>query len=352
MNLADYLSELLIQRNEVSIPGLGRFERIRINGYYNEQEAKFYPPGHKVKFVSEANDDDIFAEYVAGKKNISPASSKYFIEKFITKLREDASEGATPFADLGWFETAAGQLVFKPNDKVGNDPLFYGFAPVSVTKAGEVVSEDSPNNVFTEPEHIDIAIDPIAETTEEQQYAEGEAEGKKLLNIWLVLLIIITIVVLALLGTYQYNRVLFNRFNPFYQQPVIKKAVIVPVVTPKANVDTSKKAMATTDTSVTTNVATAPAATQELKTIDTLKEKGFAIRVDAFKREKIAIQTVNIYKSRGLDARIMPRSPRKLYKVIVGNYSTYNEAVTAKQELVRAKKIRKDSQVTSTNNKK
>jgi len=115
MNLADYLSELLGLHDEVNVPGLGYFIRNRVNAYYNDTEARFYPPYHQVKFVPQPKDDDTFAQYVADKKNISLASSKYFVEKFIIKLREDASGGKFLFADLGSFQTDLDQLVFKPN---------------------------------------------------------------------------------------------------------------------------------------------------------------------------------------------------------------------------------------------
>src|ERR1700744_4003433 len=105
MNLADYLSELLSQHDEVSVPGLGYFVRTRVNAYYDEREGLFSPPYHQVKFTPQPKDDDTFVQYVADKKNISLASSKYFAEKFISKLKEQALAGKYLFADLGLFYT-------------------------------------------------------------------------------------------------------------------------------------------------------------------------------------------------------------------------------------------------------
>ena len=140
MNLADYLSELLGQREEVNLPGLGCFVRERVNGYYNDKEEKFYPPYHHVKFVPESRDDDTFAQYVADKKNISLASSKYFAEKFISKLRDDAAKGSYPFADLGTFYTDEDELIFKPNDKIASDPAFYGYPAIKINKVRQTRS--------------------------------------------------------------------------------------------------------------------------------------------------------------------------------------------------------------------
>jgi cell division protein FtsN len=343
MNLADYLSELLVQRDEVSIPGLGHFERVRINGYYNDQDAKFYPPGHQVKFVPGEKDDDTFAEYIAGKKSISLASSKYFTEKFVSKLREDAAEAIVAFSDLGSFQTEDAQLVFKPNDKVGNDPSFYGFEPIAISKPAQTPSEEPAFTILSEPEPAEAV-----EATEEQQYIEGEAEGKKLLNIWLVLLLVITIIILAIFGAYQYYPNKFDRFNPFYHKTVLKKAVVVPAVIATGSTDTTKKAAAATDTSAKTT----PAATQGVKTTDTLNQTGYVIQIDAFKGRRMAEELVNHFEKLGLEARIMPRVPRHFYVVTIGRYTTHKDAEIAQEELVKAKKIRKDSQITLINPKK
>ena len=48
MDLGVYIGELLGLQGEVSVPGIGHFTQVRINGYYNEQENKFYPPAHEV----------------------------------------------------------------------------------------------------------------------------------------------------------------------------------------------------------------------------------------------------------------------------------------------------------------
>ncbi|HWZ16675.1 MAG TPA: SPOR domain-containing protein [Mucilaginibacter sp.] len=354
MNLADYLSELLVQRNEVSIPGLGHFQRVRINGYYNDQEAKFYPPGHQVKFVPGEKEDDTFAEYIAGKKSISLASSKYFTEKFVSKLKEDAAEGSVAFSDLGSFQTEGDQLVFKPNDTIGNDPSFYGYEPVGVSKPAQTYTEEPAFTMLSEPEPDEAYVSPV-ETTEEQQYIDGEAEGKKLLNIWLVLLIVITIVVFGLFGAYRYYPDTINRFNPFYHAAVLKKAKVVPVapvVIHKVDTDTTKKAVAAADTSVKTNAVTTPVATQQVKTTDTLNQTGYVIQVDAFKGQRMAEDLVNHFKKLGLEARIMPRAPRHFYVVTIGRYATHKDAEIAKEELVKAKKLRKDAQITLITPKK
>src|ERR1700709_924081 len=118
MNVPDYLKELLLQYNEVSVPGLGAFSMVRKNATYNEKEGKFYPPYHQVKFNPQSKDDNLFVKYLAEKKNILFETAKYIVEKFVSALLEQASRGSAAFADIGWFSKNNNELVFKPNDKL------------------------------------------------------------------------------------------------------------------------------------------------------------------------------------------------------------------------------------------
>ena len=186
MNLADYLSELLGLQDEVNVPGLGYFVRNRISAYYNDQEGRFYPPYHQVKFIAQPKDDETFAQYVAEKKNISLASSKYFVEKFITKLREDASGGKYLFADLGSFQTDLDQLVFKPNERIPADPAFYGFPPVNIFKATQPVPVDIKKPVLAPDQPVSapavaatFAPPQPAHAINAPDYYEEEVEPKK-----------------------------------------------------------------------------------------------------------------------------------------------------------------------------
>ena len=88
MDLGVYISELLGLRGEVSLPGIGYFAQVRVNGYYNEQENKFYPPAHEVSFEPQSKEDEGLAQYISDKKNISLASSKYFIDKYVAGLKQ------------------------------------------------------------------------------------------------------------------------------------------------------------------------------------------------------------------------------------------------------------------------
>src|SRR5689334_9087291 len=125
MDVGFYLGELLMREGEVSVPGLGYFVQARMSAYYNEEEGKFYPPYYRVQFDPQSIEDDALSVYVAGKKNISPASARYFIEKYILGLTSDALTTEVPVGNIGWFYTNQARLTFRPSKKIFDATAFY-----------------------------------------------------------------------------------------------------------------------------------------------------------------------------------------------------------------------------------
>jgi len=329
MNIADYLSELLVQHDEVSVPGLGYFVRTRVNAHYNEKEARFYPPYHKVKFVAQQKDDDTFVRYVADKKNISLASSRYFSDKFIIKLREEAQKGKYLFSDLGLFYTENDQLVFKPNEKIPTDPTFYGYPQIDINKLGQPLFNEPVKPVFDKPVLPLVAVvPPPAQTIPQQgQYIEEdeETEYKRPVNVWLIVLLSLSAVALALFGVYEFSPHAFDNIIGGHHK--IKKAIVVPVKKNEVNVDTVQKA--------------APVIT----VVDTAKLVHFEIIADKFAkwRKERADAAVARYKSMGLDAKISTDDPGPFLKISVGTYFTPNEADSVRLALIKSGKIKKNS---------
>ena len=154
MYIGDYLRELLVQNNEVSVPGLGVFYLVRKNAYYNEQEGKFYPPYHELQFIAKPKDEDLFINYLADKKNLVKATAIFITEKQVNDLLEKAKQTPTELPGIGWFSFENEQIVFKPNNDSVIDSSLFGFAPISLTppiKESEVFIEESDLNLPVEP---------------------------------------------------------------------------------------------------------------------------------------------------------------------------------------------------------
>lgn len=338
MNIADYLSELLGQHSEVSVPGLGYFVRERVNGYYNDKEAKIYPPCYRVKFVPDMRDDDIFAQYVADKKNISLASSKYFIEKFISKLKEDAGADGYVFAGLGQFHTNLGQLVFTPFDEITTSPAFYGYAPVNIHKIKGAVDKQPVKPALAIPVLPPVTTPPAFEqAASKRPYIEQEEEEtatKKGIGIWYLLLTGIAVIAIAVLVIYKFYpdkmQAAFNKITGKQQQ--YQDTVEAVVRHPQIKTDTVKKIAPVTDTALKTTTSVA----------DTLKPH-WEIIEGSFNKLPAATAAVKILKDKGIDAKILTDAPGPRLKISVGAYPSFKEADSVKNLLIKAGKISKQS---------
>ncbi|HZY36763.1 MAG TPA: SPOR domain-containing protein [Mucilaginibacter sp.] len=336
MNLADYLSELLGLHDEVNVPGLGYFVRTRVNAYYNDAEARFYPPYHQVKFVQQHTEDETFAQYVADKKNISLASSKYFVEKFTTKLREDASHGKFLFADLGSFQSDLDQLIFKPNERIPADPAFYGYPPVDIFKAGQPLSADMKKPVLA-PDQPAVApaaaVIPPPRAVHSPEYYEDEAEQKKGINVWLIVLLSLAVLGLALFGVYKFYPHAFDKVKQEYYKLTGKTSAATAVIRHGVKKDTVKKTIPVTDSAnKAVNTATKP---------DSVKAPRFEAVTDEFRNLQPANAKVAYLKSLGFNAYVVLDAPGPWIKVSVGAYPTYGAADSVINLLFKAGKIRK-----------
>ncbi|MBC7399498.1 MAG: SPOR domain-containing protein [Mucilaginibacter sp.] len=354
MDVGFYLGELLMQQGEVSVPGLGYFVQVRMSGHYDEAERKFYPPYHQVQFDVQSIDDDALAEYIAVKKNISVASAKYFAEKYITNLKQQALIGEVPIGNLGFFYTELAQLTFKPAEKIIDDTIFYGFEPISINKVGDVkpveerpkvelnfppklapskptvteegqqeaASVQEPGHVYRQEEEV-VGVSPdFFETAEEE-----EETRKSPLMLLLVIFISVVVIALGVFALHQYNPDTFAKMVFWKHKTIVVDSIKPkPVVVSKpdtiatdslAKADSLKKdslAAIKKDTVATTKVATTapkktelivtqPAALPKRKEViisqteaPAPKKQVFASVVPPKKKEVILSQTVTTPK--------------------------------------------------------
>ncbi|WP_295790966.1 SPOR domain-containing protein [Mucilaginibacter sp.] len=348
MNLADYLSELLAQYEEVSVPGLGYFVRERVNGFYNDKDSKFYPPYHRVKFVPQPKDDDVFTQYVADKKNISLASSKYFAEKFVAKLKEQALTGKYLFADLGLFYTAQDQLVFKANEKITDDPAFYGYPPLTVFKQGQTINDQYTKPLLTDPAAATASPQPKpVQPVVDEPYFEEEAERKRGLSIWMIILIAVTALALAAFGVYKFYPQVFDKIGTAYHRITGKTDADVPVYRHEVKADTTtvKKPAVVKDT-------VTKAATPVAPVVDTAKHVRFDLIATSSKTEWRANAEAQKFKAKNIDdVKVLSKkeAPGTRFKISVGTFTTPDAAEAAKNVLVKAGKIPQDSYIIQIN---
>ncbi|WPU95989.1 hypothetical protein SNE25_10710 [Mucilaginibacter sabulilitoris] len=351
MDIANYLSELLGRHGKVSVPGLGHFAQVRVNGYYNDAEGKFYPPGYQIQFNPELlEEDDILVQYIAEKKKISLASSKYFTEKYITALKQEIAFNEVAFSNLGWFYMDQGQVAFKPQEKHSDGPDFYGYAPIAIKKLNQ-----EPEKAVPPPLPVAMSATLVTEEGQPQEYVEEEPEEvKRSVNVWAIVLIVAVVIAVAVFGLYKYNPALFGADQQATKtaaeqpkdQPTTKADTVIPDTTQTAPpvLDTPSKAISKPDAALDKTAA---------NTTDTTAVPEYVIFAGSFKKQATSDLAIKNYKSIGIDARTLNGpGTGKLIKVVIGHFNTYKEGETLRLKLVKSGKLRKDSYTQIINQKK
>jgi len=346
MDIANYLSELLGRYTEVSVPGLGCFSRLRVNGYYDDVQATFYPPGHKLDFDHQPKDDEILTQYIAEKKKISLASSKYFTEKYINGLKQELALHEVPFAQLGWFYMQEGKIAFRPQEQAaGSDPLFFGLTPITINKVNYVPPPPPPPPLPSAITLQQTYTPPLATTTtvnDQPEYIEDEPEVKRNGNIWIIIALVVVALAAAVFGVYKYNPALLHlNDKDTTEEPRIEKPQTTPPVKPDSIKRDSTPTVADTAKAISQPVE---ALNKPAAKTDTIAKPEFAIFLGSFKTETKSEAVVKDYKRIGIDASILKgpgTGPR--IKIIIGGFSSSDEAEAMRKKLILQGKITKDT---------
>jgi hypothetical protein len=377
MDLAIYIKELLGLHGKVNVPGIGYFSQIRINGYYNEHENKFYPPHHQVNFDPQLIENDELAKYIADKKNISLASSMYFVDKYVIGVKQQVATQKVNIAGLGYLYTEQAELEFKPNNEYWeSEPSFYGLPPVTVYKNGEhptvtytpsvsepapvseslPVTEDVPVN---EDVHVieDVSVNDVPEEILTEQvtvdselvapavlvqgqtdYIYDEPEPKRSVNFWVIVLLIIIVAILAVTGIYINKPSLIDKYIGKQEPPEVVKTVPRPDTAIKSS--PAKDSVAKTSPAIDKTQTLVTASQQPSSTPpDTNTRVHYEILGGAFGKLSEAETAIKNYHDMGFDARVLD-VPGKKHKVTLGTYYSYNEAASAKKKLLSTGKIK------------
>jgi cell division protein FtsN len=347
MDVGYFISELLAQDGNVSVPGLGNFAYNRINGYYNEQDGKLYPPAYRVAFNQQFTDDEKLTLYIADKKNISLASSKYFTDKFITNLKLQAQTEEVQLADLGWFYTDSAKLLFKPTTDQGPYPDFFGYEPLAIKKlpvanivTSTVAIPDTTVEIPALPQQMEI----VPAATQEHEYVEEEVIESKKRTGW----VIFAVAAVALLAVTFFA---INLYNPsIFRSETVKdstanktvKTVKVAPVKDTVAKDTVKQNVIKDSVKAVSTPPVKDAVTTPPAINNIITGRRFELMGGSFNSLKEANTAIRNYKHLGIDAHIVTDLPGRRIKVSIGTFKNRSEVAKARKELLLTKKVSKD----------
>jgi nucleoid DNA-binding protein len=161
MDILSYLLELLQQRKEVGITGLGTFYKKKYPGRYDKEKQTFLPPGYTLQFSTDLTEEEALADFISAKRNISNDSAKHYITQFAEEVNQKLElDHEAELENTGrLFFTEHEGLSFEPVKNINYGSEFYGLPSLPETAIEDVKPDSTKED---EEVYDEIAEAPIA----------------------------------------------------------------------------------------------------------------------------------------------------------------------------------------------
>ena len=133
MQLSKFISELLLEHDCVTVPGLGSFLGNFKSAHYDLENEKFYPPSKQISFNSQIKaNDGLLAKFISEKSGLNYDDSLKEIHQEVLKIALNLKKESVLLKDIGELNLNKEEnIVFNPlqtknflKDSFGLSPIF------------------------------------------------------------------------------------------------------------------------------------------------------------------------------------------------------------------------------------
>ncbi|MBT2564023.1 hypothetical protein J7E50_20300 [Pedobacter sp. ISL-68] len=159
MDILSYLLELLQQRKEVGITGLGTFYKKKYPGRYDKEKQTFLPPGYTLQFSAEVTEEDALANFISAKTNSTNDDARNHIAQFVEQVNQKLElDHEAELQNTGRLFFTEQGLGFEPVKNMNYGSEFYGL-PSLAENVIEEIKTGSPQQ--EEEVYDEIAEAPV-----------------------------------------------------------------------------------------------------------------------------------------------------------------------------------------------
>lgn len=143
--LAKMVGELILDHDEVALPGLGTFVAEMVPASFSDKGFTINPPYRKLSFRQREGSDRRLIEFYAAANHVDQVQAEKMISRFVGELRSElTSKKSIVFPKLGKLRaTRENHFFFVPDEDLSIYPEGFGLVPVSLKSHQETAEEVS-----------------------------------------------------------------------------------------------------------------------------------------------------------------------------------------------------------------
>ena len=305
MQLSKLVSELLVEHDCVTVPGLGSFLGNFKSAHYDLENEKFYPPSKQISFNSQIKaNDGLLAKHMSEKSNTEYDLSLKEIHQEVIKITLSLKKQSVELKDIGELNlNKEGNIVFTPSLAKNFLKDSFGLSPI-------YIKELSKEEGFNKKE---ISFKPKVRSIKKSKFYQSAA-------VWACLI-------------FGASSIYYNINNDLLEQKLAYEQNL-------RNESFSKVQKAVFD------LGSLPSLTININR----KASQFYIIAGAFRVSKNAENLVATLKEKGYDSKVLPLNEKGLSPVAFEGFSNRVEAVKGLRSI--QKKENKDAWLLDINSQK
>ncbi|WP_442796120.1 hypothetical protein [Pelobium manganitolerans] len=297
MEIANYLVELITEKDQVTVPGLGRFFKKRRPGYYDDANKTFFPPASEIAYSDEYMHDDKLVHLISQKQNTPLTSAYAILDEYIREIKAALKVEPVFLNGIGTLKSENGQLTLQSDRHHALNEEFFGLPALDTF---------SPRLVGKEAETYSLAQQALSTALPEDYEEEKPKRGILAISMGIVAVVILA----AVAGLYFAKPDIYKNLIKQIQtyNPKTSPSPIAPVSPPKNNTAAS-------------DLQKADSIYQENDIESKLKAEGFEV-------EK-AKDSANV----SVKTNVLPKRGNIKYEIIIGLYTRREDAVKRVSQL-------------------
>ena len=164
--LADMVKDLILDNEEVALPGLGTFVTEMVPASFSDRGYTINPPYRKLSFRERQGSDNKLAELYSKANGTDLETSKKIIADFVAGVKDELiKKKVVVFPGLGRLRaTKENAFFFIPEEDLEIFPYGFGLSPVSLK-----THEETPEEVHEAVEKLSSIVSEGSEKPKEEQ---------------------------------------------------------------------------------------------------------------------------------------------------------------------------------------